>query len=124
MQRFSYLLVPHDGDWRRADLTRAAAVLGAPPRAMLESFHDGTLPAESSFADDGAGQVMITAFKGSEDPGPDGADLIVRAVETTAGRRGHSWNCYSWAVGSMQIRSQPGAHVPRPPRSGASDRGC
>jgi alpha-mannosidase len=26
---------------------------------------------------------MITAIKGSEDPGPDGADLIVRAVETT-----------------------------------------
>jgi alpha-mannosidase len=83
VQRFSYLLVPHDGDWRRADLTRAAAVLGAPPRAMLESFHDGTLPAESSFAGDGTGQVMITAIKGSEDPGADGADLIVRAVETT-----------------------------------------
>ncbi|MEV0383659.1 hypothetical protein [Nonomuraea sp. NPDC050643] len=28
-QRFSYLLVPHAGDWRAAGLTRRAALLGA-----------------------------------------------------------------------------------------------
>ncbi|WP_346232340.1 alpha-mannosidase [Parafrigoribacterium mesophilum] len=85
VQHFRYLLVPHDGDWRGAELTRGAAVLGAPPRAMLESFHTGTMPPQHSFVDDGAGQVMITAIKGSEDPGSSdlsSSDLIVRAVET------------------------------------------
>ncbi|WP_375422772.1 alpha-mannosidase [uncultured Friedmanniella sp.] len=88
-QRFRYELVPHAGDWRSADPTRRAAVLGGGVRAMVESSHPGPLPPLHSFADDGGGAVMVTAFKGSEDP-PTGAgaspgteDLIVRAVETT-----------------------------------------
>lgn len=79
-QRFSYLLVPHAGDWRAAGLTRRAALLGAPVRAMLESFHDGPLPGSRGYLDDGGGQVMVTAVKLHEDaPG----DLVVRAVEST-----------------------------------------
>jgi alpha-mannosidase len=86
VQRFSYELVPHAGDWREADPVRRATVLGAPVRAMLESSHGGLLPPVHSFASDGDGAVMITAIKGSEDPVDDqetgSADLIVRAVET------------------------------------------
>ncbi|MCU1438447.1 MAG: alpha-mannosidase, partial [Naasia sp.] len=84
VQRFSYRLVPHGGNWRAAQPTRLAAQLGQPVRAMLESFHEGTLPPIGSFVSDGAGAVMVTAIKGSEDAsdGPGGADLIVRAVET------------------------------------------
>jgi alpha-mannosidase len=70
---------PHAGDWRAAALSRRAAELGAPMRAMLESFHPGGLPPAQSFVSDGGGAVMITAVKGWEDPG---ADVIVRAVET------------------------------------------
>lgn len=81
-QTFSYLLVPHAGNWRTAGLARRAAELGSSMRAMLESFHPGVLPGELSFADDGAGPVMITAVKGSEDERDGRADLIVRAVET------------------------------------------
>jgi alpha-mannosidase len=79
VQHFRYLLVPHAGDWRAAGLHRRAAELGAPVRAMLESFHRGTLPRQQSFLDDGGGQVMVTAVKSHED----GAGLVVRAVETT-----------------------------------------
>ena len=82
-QRFRYLLVPHDGDWREADLMRRSAELGSPVRAMMESFHPGSLPERQSFADDGAGPVLVTAVKGSEDDGAGGPDLVVRAVETT-----------------------------------------
>ncbi|MBN9328504.1 MAG: alpha-mannosidase [Cellulomonas sp. 73-145] len=84
IQRFRYRLVPHDGDWRTAGLSRRAAELGSPVRAMLESFHPGPLPDRQSYASDGGGAVMVTAVKGSEDV-PDGAaaDLVVRAVETT-----------------------------------------
>ncbi|RLK25254.1 alpha-mannosidase [Micromonospora sp. M71_S20] len=82
IQSFRYLLVPHGGDWRQAGLFRRAAELGAPVRAMLESFHRGPLPAQQSYLSDGGDQVMVTAVKGHEDGG--GApDLIVRAVETT-----------------------------------------
>jgi alpha-mannosidase len=87
-QSFSYLLVPHGGDWREAAPSRRAAELGSPMRAMLESFHPGTLPRRLSFATDNAGPVMVTALKGAEDDTP-GTDLIVRAVETT-GRPGRA----------------------------------
>ena len=91
-QRFSYELVPHGGDWRTADPIRRARLLLAPVRAMQESSHPGPLPRVASFVDDGAGSVMITAVKGSEDPpegDPTGADLIVRAVETR-GEQAHA----------------------------------
>jgi alpha-mannosidase len=80
VQSFRYLLVPHSGDWREAGLPRRAAELAMPPRAMLESFHPGSLPPQRTHADDGRGAVLVTAVKGSED---NVCDLIVRAVETT-----------------------------------------
>ncbi|SEB58277.1 alpha-mannosidase [Paramicrobacterium humi] len=91
IQRFSYELVPHGGDWRDVDPARRAALLESPVRAMLESSHGGVLPAEHSFASDTGGAVMVTAVKGSEDEtdAAGGADLIVRAVET----RGESARC-------------------------------
>ena len=84
IQRFSYELVPHAGDYRTEQPTRRAAELGSAVRAMVESFHEGALPGRLSFADDGGAGVMVTAIKGSEDPSDEegGADLIVRAVET------------------------------------------
>jgi alpha-mannosidase len=83
IQRFSYELVPHGGDYREGQPARRAVLLGSPVRAMLESFHDGALPSAQSFAADG-GTVQVTALKGSEDAVdvPGTADLIVRAVET------------------------------------------
>ena len=85
VQSFRYLIVPHAGRWQDAGLTRRAAELGGPVRAMLESFHPGPLPDQLSFVDDGGGQVMVTAVKPSEDDAAEGPlpDLVVRAVETT-----------------------------------------
>ncbi|MFC7549302.1 alpha-mannosidase [Plantactinospora sp. GCM10030261] len=88
IQSFRYLLVPHGGDRRAAGLSRRAAELGAPVRAMLESFHPGTLPARQSYLSDGGGQVLVTAVKGHEDGG-ETPDLVVRAVEST-GRPGRA----------------------------------
>jgi alpha-mannosidase len=83
IQRFRAELIPHAGDWRTAQPTRRAAVLGQPVRAQLESFHEGSLPGRLSFADDGGEAVLVTAIKGTEDAGDDGStDVIVRAVET------------------------------------------
>ena len=124
IQRFSYELVAHAGDWRAVQPTRRATLLGSPVRAMLESFHDGALPGEHSFASDGGGQVMITALKGSEDESDaaGGADLIVRAVETT-GQAGHAridlplaGRTLDYDFGASQLRTfrvptDPGAPV-------------
>jgi alpha-mannosidase len=76
--------VPHAGDHRDAQPSRRAVELGSAVRAQLESFHEGPLGDQGSFADDGGSGIQITAIKGTEDAtgGPGGADLIVRAVET------------------------------------------
>ena len=47
IQRFSYELVPHAGDYRAAQPARRAVELGSSMRAMLESFHAGELPQQS-----------------------------------------------------------------------------
>jgi alpha-mannosidase len=84
-QRFRLGLVPHGGDWRDAGVVRLAAELNQPPFAMLESYHDGPLPAQGSYASDGAGDVVVTVLKHAED----GDAVVVRAFEA-AGRPGRA----------------------------------
>jgi alpha-mannosidase len=86
LQRFRYEVIPHAGDHRAAQPARRAIELGQRVRAMLESFHEGDLGSQGSFADDGHEAVLVTALKGSEDAATGekgGADLIVRAVNTS-----------------------------------------
>jgi alpha-mannosidase len=79
VQRFTYRLLPHAGDWREAGTARAAAELDQRPVALLESFHDGPLPQHRSFADvRDAGNVVVTVVKRAED----GGGHIVRGYET------------------------------------------
>jgi len=80
-QNFVVRLVPHAGDWRAADVVRRAAELNQPPFALIETYHDGTLPQSASYAADGEGDVVMTVLKRAED----GEALVVRAYET-AGR--------------------------------------
>jgi len=84
-QRFTLRLVPHAGDWRDANVVRLAAELNQPPFALLESSHSGDLAPRASYADDGAGSVVLTVVKGAED----GDGLVARAYET-AGRDTHA----------------------------------
>jgi alpha-mannosidase len=83
-QELTIRLVPHDGDWRAANVVRLAAELNQPPFALLESFHDGDLPPRGSHADDGGGSVVATVLKAGEDGG-----LVVRAYES-AGQAAHA----------------------------------
>jgi alpha-mannosidase len=79
VQRFTYRLLPHDGDWRAAGTARAAAELDQRPVALLESFHDGPLPQHRSFAAvRDADNVVVTVLKGAED----GDGHVVRGYET------------------------------------------
>jgi alpha-mannosidase len=82
VQRFTYRLLPHAGDWRAAGVARAAAELNQPPVVLLESGHPGPLEQRASFAWAEPPSVMLTVLKHAED---EGGDLVVRAQET-AGR--------------------------------------
>jgi alpha-mannosidase len=80
VQRFTYRLLPHAGDWRKAGTPRAAAELDQRPVALLESFHDGELPQHQSFAAVGdAPNVVVTVVKRAED----GDGHVIRGYETT-----------------------------------------
>ncbi|MFL6056242.1 MAG: alpha-mannosidase [Actinoallomurus sp.] len=79
VQRFTYRLLPHAGDWRAAATPRAAAELDQRPVALLESFHEGPLPPHRSFATvSGADNVLVTVVKQAED----GDGYVVRGYET------------------------------------------
>ncbi len=101
-------------------------LLIAPVRAMQESSHPGPLPRRASFVDDGAGAVMITAIKGSEDPppgDPTGAELIVRAVETRGEpHQGPDRAACRGAGARRRLRSAPDPDVPGADRSHATGR--
>jgi alpha-mannosidase len=79
LQSFTVRLVPHDGDWRAAGVVRRAAELNQPPFALIETYHDGSLPQQQSFGSDGGGDVVVTVLKGAED----GAGYVVRAYESS-----------------------------------------
>ena len=90
VQRVTYRLVPHAGDWRAAGVVRLAAELNQQPFALLESAHPGSLAPRGSLATVTPAAVVVTALKRAEGEGPaapgdPGGDLIVRAYES-AGR--------------------------------------
>jgi alpha-mannosidase len=82
VQRFTYRLVPHAGDWRAAGVARAGAELNQPPAALVESCHPGPLEQRRSFVAVEPASVLLAVVKHAEDPG---GDLVLRAHET-AGR--------------------------------------
>jgi alpha-mannosidase len=84
-QSFRVRLVPHAGDWRAANVVRLAAELNQPAYAMFESFHDGSLPPEGSYADGGDGSVVFTVLKAAED----GGGYVLRGFES-GGRAAHA----------------------------------
>jgi len=84
-QRFRIRLVPHAGDWRAANVVRLAAELNQPAYAMFESFHDGPLAPQASYADGGEGSVVLTVLKAAQA----GGGYVLRGYES-AGRDAHA----------------------------------
>jgi alpha-mannosidase len=80
VQRFQYALLPHPDGWVAAQAARRAAELNQPAIAMLDTFHDGPLPAASAFAEAIPEALAITALKLAEDGS---GDVIVRCFETS-----------------------------------------
>ncbi|MBR4888045.1 MAG: alpha-mannosidase, partial [Clostridia bacterium] len=85
IQRFSYTLIPHGGDWHKAGTIQAAALLNQPLTTTFETFHGGALPQRGGFFAVDSDNIIMTALKKSYR----GEDIILRmyesaGVETTA----------------------------------------
>lgn len=80
VQKFNYSLVPHEGSWEAAEIPRRAAELNSKPVAVIESYHEGSLPQSSSYVKVNRNNIIVSAIKKAEDSD----DLIVRCYETNA----------------------------------------
>ena len=78
IHRFTYALLPHEGDWREAQTARRAAELNQRPFALFETYHAGPLPLRRSFMSIDPANVVVTVLKRAEDSD----DLVVRCHET------------------------------------------
>lgn len=93
IQRFTYSLLPHEGNWETADTVRKASELNQKPETVIETYHEGTLPQKDSFLAVDSNHVAVSALKKAEDS----EDLILRCYETvnhgtTATIRLPKWN--------------------------------
>jgi len=90
--RFEYSLYPHTGDWRSAQVPRAAYAYNNPLRVEPVSVHDGRLPGRLAFLQT-TGTGILTALKApgfplaaQEEPdGRLGEGFIARFYEPTGG---------------------------------------
>lgn len=78
IQEFSYILIPHAGSWKDAEVTKRARELNVRPLTVIETYHEGRLPQKNSFLSLESDHVQICAVKEAEDK--DG--VIIRAYET------------------------------------------
>jgi alpha-mannosidase len=78
VQEFRIWLVPHSGDWGRANLSQLSEQLHRPLIVHSESAHGGDLP-KSYSGWHMKGEAAIGAIKQAED----GDGIIIRAVETS-----------------------------------------
>ena len=75
------MLVPHAGSWKDAGVVRKACELNVRPQAVIETYHEGSLPPKFQGIEICPDNIIATVFKRAED----GAGFILRCYET-AGR--------------------------------------
>ena len=78
IQTFRLLLTPHQGAWQDINAPRIAEEFIAPPVAVYQGIHKGTLSKSGSFLSVDAPNVIVSAVKLSEEQN----DGIIRLVET------------------------------------------
>jgi len=79
IQRFTYSLLPHTGNWETAGTVKRAAELNQKPISIIESYHKGSLPQKDSFLSVDVENVIVSVIKQAED----NEDLILRVYETS-----------------------------------------
>ncbi|NLO82394.1 MAG: alpha-mannosidase [Clostridiales bacterium] len=79
VQEFSYVLVPHPGDWRDVRVVKRAYELNIKPVGIMETYHEGPLPQAMEGIRISADNIIATVFKRAEND--DG--YILRCYETS-----------------------------------------
>ncbi len=79
IQTFRMLLVPHQETWQKSNIARIAEEFIAPPIAIYQGIHGGTMPKSGSFMSVDVQNVIVSAVKLSEI----GDDIILRCIETS-----------------------------------------
>ena len=79
---FTYSLLPHEGDWRSAHVTRRAMELNHPAVAVAAKAQAGSLPSEHAIVRFRSEHVVLDTIKASED----GQGTILRFYESSGGR--------------------------------------
>ncbi len=74
---FEYAVLPHDGDWRQAEVYRPAREYQCLPIAM-EAYGGGDMPSEFSFLKISPDNLILSALKKAEDTD----EVILRFYET------------------------------------------
>jgi len=103
VQRFQYALLPHASGWQEAQTAQRAAELNQPAIALLDTFHEGPLPAATSFAEAIPEAIAITALKLAEDGT---GDVIVRCFETS-GRETSGRICLPFVDQVVELAFKP-----------------
>jgi alpha-mannosidase len=80
IQTFRMLLVPHSDTWKKSNISRIAEEFIAPPIAIYQGIHGGSMPKSFSFLSVDVPNVIVSAIKLAEN----GDDIIIRCVETNA----------------------------------------
>lgn len=78
IQEFTYMLIPHTGSWKDADVVKRARELNRKAKTVIETYHKGRQTQKASFLSLDCDHAIITAVKECEDR--DG--IIIRAYET------------------------------------------
>ena len=77
VQRFTYVLLPHEGSWEGAGTVRRAAELNQPPVTLAGTYHKGPLPLSDSYIAVDKENIIVTVLKKAEDSD----DLVLRCYE-------------------------------------------
>jgi alpha-mannosidase len=79
IQTFRMLLVPHEDTWKKKNISRIAEEFIAPPIAIYQGIHSGSMPKTGSLLAVDAQNIIVSAIKLSET----GEDIIFRCIETS-----------------------------------------
>lgn len=79
---FTYSVLPHEGDWRQANVVQRAMELNHPVQVVASTPHGGDKSSEHSWLQFHSEHVILDTIKASED----GTGTVLRFYESSGGR--------------------------------------
>lgn len=111
--RYEQALVPHDGSWSAAQLTRAGQEFNTPLLVVKTTAHDGVLPGSGSLVSIDSPSIVLHAMF------VEGNQLVVRLAEA-AGRPAEGRITFGWPIGKAEETDLDGGAAREPAVDGGS----